>query len=136
MIHAYANATTIKLTVILRKAYGGPYIFLGCKQLGADRSYVWPDVEVAVMKAEGAVAVISHSQLSKLEGIEKKEYLREQLAEYQKKYMNSDMVLNRHFVDAEIAPERTRQVLYQDLIRLIGKPATVLVEKKHTNPPV
>ena len=136
MIHAYANATTIKLTVILRKAYGGPYIFLGCKQLGADRSYVWPDVEVAVMKAEGAVAVISHSQLSKLEGIEKKEYLREQLTEYQKKYMNSDMVLNRHFVDAEIAPERTRQVLYQDLIRLIGKPATVLVEKKHTNPPV
>ncbi|MBO5468939.1 MAG: methylmalonyl-CoA carboxyltransferase [Lachnospiraceae bacterium] len=136
MIHAYANATTIKLTVILRKAYGGPYIFLGCKQLGADRSYVWPDVEVAVMKAEGAVAVISHSQLSKLEGIEKKEYLREQLAEYQKKYMNSDMVLNRHFVDAEIAPERTRQVLYQDLIRLIGKPATILVEKKHTNPPV
>lgn len=136
MIHAYANATTIKLTVILRKAYGGPYIFLGCKQLGADRSYVWPDVEVAVMKAEGAVAVISHSQLAKLEGIEKKEFLKEQLAEYQKRYMNSDMVLDRHFVDAEIVPEQTRQILYQDLIRLTGKPAAVLVEKKHTNSPV
>lgn len=136
MIHAYANATTIKLTVILRKAYGGPYIFLGCKQLGADRSYVWPDVEVAVMKAEGAVAVISHSQLAKLEGVEKKEYLREQLAEYQKKYMNSDMVLSRHFVDDEIEPEQTRQILYQDLVRLMGRPVEVFVEKKHTNSPV
>ena len=136
MIHAYANATTIKLTVILRKAYGGPYILLGCKQLGADRSYVWPGVEVAVMKAEGAVAVISHSQLAKLEGVEKKEFLKDQLDQYQKRYMNSDMVLDRHFVDEEILPEQTRQVLYQDLIRLIGKPMTVLVEKKHTNPPV
>ena len=65
-----------------------------------------------------------------------KQFLKEQLAEYQRRYMNSDMVLNRHFVDAEIVPEQTRQILYQDLIRLMGKPAAVLVEKKHTNPPV
>ncbi len=136
MISAYANATTIKLTVILRKAYGGPYIFLGCKQLGADRSYVWPDAEVAVMKAEGAVAVISHSQLAKLEGVEKDVYLKEQLAEYERKYMNSNLVLERHFVDGQIKPEQTRQVLYQDLIRLMGKPNQEHNEKKHTNMPV
>lgn len=136
MINAYANASTIRLAVVLRKAYGGPYILMGCKQLGADRHYVWPDAEVAVMKAEGAVAVISHGQLSKLEGVEKETFLKEQLEEYQKLYMNSDMVLKRHFVDEEIKPEKTREILYQDLIRLSGKPVGVSVNKKHTVMPV
>lgn len=136
MIQAYANATTICLTVILRRAYGGPYIFMGCKQLGADRHYVWPEAEVAVMKAEGAVAVVCHSQLSKLEGMERDDYLEEQLLEYEKHYMNSDMVLSRHFVDAEIKPENTREILYQDLIRLSGKKMEKMLQKKHANIPV
>lgn len=136
MINAYANATTIRLTVVLRKAYGGPYILMGCRQLGADRHYVWPEAEVAVMKAEGAVAVISHSQLIKLEGMEKEAFLKEQLSEYRKLYMNSDMVLKRHFVDGEIRPEKTREILYQDLIRLAGKPVAKQLNKKHTNVPV
>lgn len=136
MIQAYANATTIRLTVILRKAYGGPYIFLGCKQLGADRHYVWPQAQVAVMKAEGAVAVISNSQLSQLEGVEKDEFLKKQLEDYRKAYMNSDMVLKRRFVDREIKPEQTREVLYQDLIRLAGTPVSKMVQKKHSNSPV
>ncbi|MCM1157238.1 MAG: methylmalonyl-CoA carboxyltransferase [Bacteroidales bacterium] len=136
MVQAYANATTIRLTVILRKAYGGPYIFMGSKQLGADRHYVWPDAEVAVMKAEGAVAVTSHSRLMKLEGVEKEEFLQQQLAEYKKLYMNSDMVLNRHFVDGEILPEKTREILYQDIIRLSGVPEPEPVAKKHANMPV
>ena len=136
MIHAYASATTIKLTVVLRKAYGGPYILYGCKQLGADRHYVWPQAEVAVMKAEGAVAVISHSQLGQLEGVEKSEFLKQQLESYKEKYMNSKMVLDRHFVDGEIEPAKTREILYQDLIRLSGKPVTEAVKKKHGNMPV
>ena len=136
MIHAYAQATTIRLTVILRKAYGGPYIFMGCKQLGADRHYVWPDAEVAVMKAEGAVAVICHNQLSKLEGIEKKDYLAEQLEQYQKNYMNSELVLKRNFVDRQINPEETRKILYQDLIRLSETRPSTAVNKKHSNIPV
>lgn len=136
MIHAYANATTIRLTVVLRKAYGGPYILFGCKQLGADRHYVWPGAEVAVMKAEGAVAVISHSQLGQLEGTTKDAFLKQQLESYREKYMNSKMVLDRHFVDGEIKPEQTREILYQDLIRLAGKPERELVKKKHGNMPV
>lgn len=136
MIQAYANATTIRLTVILRKAYGGPYIFMGCKQLGADKHYVWPGAQVAVMKAEGAVAVISNNQLSQLEGVEKEAFLAKQLEEYRKAYMNSDMVLKRHFVDMEIKPELTREMLYQDLIRFAGKPAKQSLQKKHPNTPV
>ncbi len=136
MINAYAQATTIRLTVILRRAYGGPYIFMGCKQLGADRHYVWPDTEVAVMKAEGAVAVICHNQLSKLEGVEKKDYLEEQLRQYQKNYMNSNLVLERHFVDGEIEPEKTREVLYRDLISLSKMHPDVPPKKKHVNMPM
>lgn len=136
MIHAYAAASTIRLTVILRKAYGGPYIFMGCKQLGADRHYVWPKAEIAVMKAEGAVAVIAQSQLAKLEGIEKKDYLNQQLFEYKKNYMNSDMVLNRHFVDKEIKPEHTREILYKDLLTLSEQACKSSLGKKHGNTPV
>ena len=128
MIQAYANATTIRLTVIVRKAYGGPYIFMGCKQLGADKHYVWPKAQVAVMKAEGAVAVISNSQLSQLEGVEKEVYLKEQLEHYKKAYMNSDTVLKRGFVDMQIKPEQTRAILYEDLIRLAGVYVDNIVE--------
>lgn len=136
MIHAYAEATTIRLTVILRKAYGGPYIFMGCKQLGADKHYVWPKAEIAVMKAEGAVAVIAQGQLAKLEGVEKKAYLQQQLSEYKKNYMNSDMVLDRQFVDSEIRPERTREVLYRDLVELSEQSHKSSLVKKHGNMPV
>ena len=136
MVHAYASATTLRLTVILRKAYGGSHIFMGCKQIGADRQYVWPGAEVAVMKAEGAVAVISHNQLSKLEGIERETYLKEQLAEYRKRYMNSHMVLERHFVDEELRPEQTRKRLYQDILTLSGAKEKRTIPKKNANPPV
>lgn len=136
MVNAYANATTIRLTVILRKAYGGSFIFMGCKQLGADRHYVWPKAEVAVMRAEGAVAVISQAQVSKLEGIEKETFLREQLEAYKKNYMNSDMALERHFVDEEIMPEQTREILYQDIQWLSTKREQRMPEKKHSNNPV
>ena len=81
--------------MILRKAYGGPYIFMGCKQLGADKHYVWPKAQIAVMKAEGAVAVISHAALSRLEEVDRKAYLEEELKSYKEKYMNSKMVLRK-----------------------------------------
>ncbi|MGN0438381.1 MAG: acyl-CoA carboxylase subunit beta [Lachnospiraceae bacterium] len=136
MIQAYAGATTIRLTVILRKAYGGPYIFMGCKQLGADKHYVWPNAQVAVMKAEGAVAVISHSQLSRLEGPEKETFLKEQLEQYKQKYMNSDLVLSRHFVDEELNPMMTRRRLYQDIIHFSQVKGDFPVRKKHANTPV
>ena len=101
------------------------------------KKYDWDTgIAIAVMKAEGAVAVISHSQLGKLEGIEKSEFLKEQLESYKEKYMNSKMVLERNFVDGEIEPSKTREILYQDLIRLSGMPVTETVKKKHGNMPV
>jgi propionyl-CoA carboxylase beta chain len=136
MIDAYAEATTLRLTVILRKGYGGPYIFMGCKQLGADRHYVWPKAEVAVMKAEGAVAVICHGKLRQLQGEEKEAYLESQIENYKENYMNSKQVLDKHFVDMEIRPEMTREILYEDLMRLSLKPKEEKPRKKHSNMPV
>ncbi|MDO5156829.1 MAG: carboxyl transferase domain-containing protein [Eubacteriales bacterium] len=135
MIQAYAQATTIKLTVILRKGYGGPYIFMGCKQLGADRHYVWPGAEVAVMKAEGAVAVICQGTLRQMHGEEKKKYLQQQIEKYRACYMNSRVVLENGFVDEEIRPELTREILYNDMIRLSNKKEK-MIERKHANMPV
>jgi propionyl-CoA carboxylase beta chain len=136
MIDAYAEATTLRLTVILRKGYGGPYIFMGCKQLGADRHYVWPKAEVAVMKAEGAVAVICHGKLRQLQGEEKEAYLESQIENYKENYMNSKQVLDKHFVDMEIRPEMTREILYEDLMRLSLKPKEEKPRRKHSNMPV
>lgn len=136
MIQAYAQATTLKLTIILRKGYGGPYIFMGCKQIGADKHYVWPNAEVAVMKAEGAVAVICQKELRQLEGKEKEEYLKKQIAWYKDTYMNSRIVLENNFVDEEIRPEMTREILYDDLTRFERKPMEELPPKKHANIPV
>lgn len=136
MIHAYAQATTLRLTVILRKGYGGPYIFMGCKQLGADKHYVWPKAEVAVMKAEGAVAVICQKELRQLEGKEKKEFLEKQIEWYKDTYMNSRLVLENNYVDEEIRAELTREILYDDLMRYELKPAEEMPPKKHSNMPV
>lgn len=136
MIHAYGQASTIRISIILRKAYGGSYILMGCKQLGADKHYVWPRAEVAVMKAEGAVAVLHQKELKALSEEEREVYLQDQLKAYQKDYMNSKMVLQRQFVEAEIKPEKTRETIYQDIIRLAGKPVENKVVKKHGNIPV
>lgn len=135
MVYAYANATTIKLTVIVRKAFGGPYIFLGSKQLGADKSYVWPGAQVAVMGAEGAVAVIYHNQIYRVEG-DKEEYVRERTREYEEVYMNSKTVLDGGFVDEEILAEDTRDVLYNDLLKYSKEDIKPRLNKKHGNMPV
>ena len=109
---------------------------MGCKQIGANRHYVWPEAEVAVMKAEGAVAVLSHNELLQLRGEEKKQYLEKKLSEYQKNYMNSKLVLQKHFVDEEIRPEKTREILYRDLLHLSGDIISFPIVKKHSNAPV
>jgi acetyl-CoA carboxylase carboxyltransferase component len=136
MIHAYANATTIKLTVILRKAYGGPYIFFGSKQLGADKSYIWPKASVTVMKAEAAVAVIYHNEVQRIESIEKEDYLLEKVKLYKEDFMNSKGILAGGFVDEELEPEDTRRRLYEDLLYFNRNKRKDTIIKKHGNMPV
>lgn len=136
LLYAYAEATAIKLTVILRKAYGGAYLAMCCKQLGADFVYAWPKAEIAVMGADAAAEVIYHKELSKLEKEEKARFLEEKIKEYQSVCMNANKALIEGYVDEAIEPEDTRERLFQDMILLRDKKGTMFIGKKHGNIPL
>lgn len=136
LLYAYAEATTIKLTVILRKAYGGAYIAMCSKHLRADMVYCWPEAEIAVMGAEGAVPIIYGNQLKGMMEEEKKVFLEEQLVNYKKQYINANTALEEGFVDELLLPEETRERLYRDLVALEGKKDLIKIHKKHGNIPL
>jgi len=136
LLYAYAEATTIKLTVILRKAYGGAYIAMCSKHLRADMVYCWPEAEIAVMGAEGAVPIIYGNQLKGMMEEEKKVFLEEQLMNYKKQYINATTALEEGFVDELLLPEETRERLYKDLVALEGKKDLIQIHKKHGNIPL
>lgn len=118
LLYAYAEATTIKLTVILRKAYGGAYIAMCSKHLRADYVYAWSGAEVAVMGAEGAVPLIYNKQIRALEAEAKREFIETKINEYNKKYMNASTALAEGYIDEVLLPEETRDRLYQDIMSL------------------
>lgn len=136
MLYAYSEATTVKLTVILRKAYGGAYIAMCSKHLRADMVYAWESAEIAVMGAEGAVEVLYSKDLKKLAGEEAVEYFSEKVEEYKQTYMNSTMAAQLGYVDAVIQPSETREELYHSIMQFQGKRSLEKVEKKHGNMPL
>ena len=136
LLYAYAEASTIKLTVILRKAYGGAYLAMCCKQIGADYVYAWPGAEIAVMGAEAAAEVIYHRELLKLSGEEKEHFLEEKSGEYRTVCMNADKALKEGYVDEAILPEMTRERLYSDIGLLRDKGELLVIPKKHGNIPL
>jgi propionyl-CoA carboxylase beta chain len=133
LIYAYAEATVPKVTVITRKAYGGAYVVMGSKHLGADVNLSWPTGQVAVMGASGAVNILYRRELS---GADDPESLR---AELQKRYedtlANPYTAADRGYVDAVIAPARTRVAVTQALRALRSKRQS-LPPKKHGNIPL
>ncbi len=131
LLYAYSEATTIKLTLIVRKAYGGAYVAMGSKHLKADFVYAWPDAEVAVMGAESAVPVIYRSALKGLKGPEKENYMRDKIEYYKQRYMNTKDALREGYIDEIIKPSDTRKVLYSNLIALSGKAEQTQINKKH-----
>ncbi len=133
MIYAYAEATVPKVTVIIRKAYGGAYIVMGSKHLRADINYAWPSSEIAVMGAEGAVSVISREEISKSENPEATR--RKLIADYQEKFNNPYVAANRGFIDEVIDPRETRIKLITALEILENKRDS-LPPKKHGNIPL
>jgi acetyl-CoA carboxylase carboxyltransferase component len=93
LLYAYSEATTIKLTVILRKAYGGAYIAMCSKHLRADYVNAWPGSEVAVMGAEGAVPIIYHKEIEQLNYNIKDLFIQEKVIQYKKVHMNVSAAL-------------------------------------------
>lgn len=135
LLYAYAEATVPKLTVILRKSYGGAYIGMCSKHLKADYVYAWPKAEIAVMGAEGAVKIIYKSAMKGMEAEDKKVFYNEKVAEYNQSLMNSNTAVEEGYVDEVLQPSETRDRLYQDLFALKNK-QEFTIQKKHGNIPL
>lgn len=137
LLYAYAEATVPKLTVITRKAYGGAYIVMGSKKLGADLNFAWPTAQIGVMGAQGAVNILYRRDLAAaMENGQDVEARRAELVQhYEEELLNPYQAAELGYVDAVITPAETRVQLIRGLRALRDK-RTVLPAKKHGNIPL
>jgi methylmalonyl-CoA carboxyltransferase large subunit len=119
ILFAYSAATVPKLTVVLRKAYGGAYIGMCCKDLGADRVVAWPTAEIAVMGAEGAAEIVFRHEIDAAEN--KPERRQELIDLYRGTFANPYVSAGRRLVDDIIEPAETKKYLAQALEALHTK---------------
>jgi propionyl-CoA carboxylase beta chain len=137
LLYAYAEATVPLVTVITRKAYGGAYIVMGSKQLGADMNLAWPTAEIAVMGGQGAVNILYRDQIRAAEAAgEDVAAVRTRLAnEYTYNVASPFLAAERGELDGIIEPAATRVAIIKALRALKGKRAS-LPPKKHGNIPL
>ena len=137
LLYAYAEATVPLVTVITRKAYGGAYIVMGSKQLGADLNFAWPTAEIAVMGGQGAVNILYRGELKAAEERgEDVAAVRTRLAtEYTYNVASPFLAAERGELDGVIQPSATRLAVIKALWALRGKRAN-LPPKKHGNIPL
>ena len=138
VIYAYANAQVPMVTVVLRKAFGGAYIVMGSKAIGADMNFAWPSSQIAVLGATGAVNIIHRKDFVKAkEAGEDVDALRAKLAaEYERTTVNANLSLEMGEIDAMIDPEQTRQAIAESLRLLADKKRVRRTTKHHGNQPL
>lgn len=132
LLYAYSEATVTKITVILRKAYGGGYIAMCSRHLRADFVFAWPGAEIAVMGPEGAANIIFRKEIMEAEN--PAAMRDEKIAEYKAKFANPYVAAAKGYVDAVIDPAETRKNLIHALEVSIGK-TVYRPTKKHGIPP-
>ncbi|MBB1262436.1 acyl-CoA carboxylase subunit beta, partial [Streptomyces alkaliterrae] len=133
LLYAYCNATVPRISVVLRKAYGGAYIVMDSRSIGSDLAFAWPTNEIAVMGAEGAANVVFRRQIA---AADDPDSARAQLVkEYKAELMHPYYAAERGLVDDVIDPAETREVLVRSLAMLRSKRAELPV-RKHGNPPM
>ncbi|MFF4800990.1 acyl-CoA carboxylase subunit beta [Streptomyces sp. NPDC001351] len=132
LLYAYCNATVPRISVVLRKAYGGAYIVMDSQSIGADATYAWPANEIAVMGAEGAANVVFRREIAAAEDPE--ETRARLVKEYRAELMHPYYAAERGLVDDVIDPAETRSTLVEALRALRAKHAD-LPSRKHGNPP-
>jgi acetyl-CoA carboxylase carboxyltransferase component len=116
LLFAFAEASVPKLTVILRKAYGGAYVVMCAKHIGGDLNLAWPTAQIAVMGAEGAVNILFRRELDTTKGDAAQERLRKKLiADYRTEFLNPYLAAERGYLDDVIDPAETRRRLLQGL---------------------
>jgi methylmalonyl-CoA decarboxylase subunit alpha len=135
-LFAYGEATVPKVTITLRKSYGGAHDVMSCKQLRGDINYAWPSAEIAVMGASGATEVLYGRQLKDIaDPEEKKKFIAEKENEYREKFANPYNAAKYGFIDDVIEPRNTRFRIIRALQALATKKDTN-PPKKHTNIPL
>lgn len=133
VLYAYSEATVPKISVIMRKAYGGAYIAMNSKEMGADLVYAWPIAEIAVMGADGAVNIAFKRKIKEAAD---PAAMREQCKkEYEERFLNPYVAASRGYVNEVIKPEETRLCILKGLRGLEGKKVET-PKKKHGNIPL
>lgn len=133
LLYAYAEATVPKITLITRKAFGGAYIAMNSKGMGADVVFAWPIAQIAVMGAEGAVEILHKERIAEAND---PAFMRRQLtAEYEEHFMTPYIAAQRGIIDDVILPEETRKKLSESFFALKGK-NEMNRTKKHGNIPL
>ncbi|MCZ4695288.1 acyl-CoA carboxylase subunit beta [Ancylomarina euxinus] len=127
LMFAYGEATVPKVTITLRKSYGGAHDVMSCKQLRGDLNYAWPSAEIAVMGAKGAIEVLHGRKMMELSDDEKIKFINEQEIEYNEKFANPYNAASYGYIDDVIEPRNTR-------FRVI-RAFQSLQTKKQSNPP-
>ena len=126
-----------KITITLRKSYGGSHIVMGCKQLRADLNYAWPSAEIAVMGASGAVAVLcaKEAKAKKDAGEDVNAFIAEKEEEYNNLFVTPYQAAKYGYIDDVIEPRNTRFRICRGLAQLATKRES-LPAKKHGNIPM
>jgi acetyl-CoA carboxylase carboxyltransferase component len=133
LLYAYCESTVPRVQVVLRKAYGGAYIVMDSKSLGADLSFAWPSNEIAVMGADGAASIIFRKELAAAPNPLQRR--RELVAEYTERLMTPYIAAERGMVDDVIDPGETRIILIRSLEMLRAKRVSS-PQRKHGNMPL
>ncbi|MBP5373521.1 MAG: acyl-CoA carboxylase subunit beta [Bacteroidales bacterium] len=134
LLYAYGEATVPKVTVTLRKGYGGAHIVMSCKQLRGDVNYAWPSAQIAVMGADGAVNVLYAKEI-KADPEHAKEIFEQKKQEYEELFSNPYQAAMKGYIDDIIEPRNTRFRVIRALEQLASKRADVPA-KKHDNLPL
>ena len=133
LLYAYGEASVPLITVITRKAFGGAYIVMGSKQLGADINLAWPTAQIAVMGAQGAVNILHRKELAEAKDTENKR--KELINEYEDTLLNPYVAADRGIIDSVIDPQDTRMHITKALRSLKNK-RVALPPRKHGNIPL
>ncbi len=133
LLYAFAEATVPKITIILRKAFGGAYIVMNSKNMGGDFNFAWPTAQVAVMGPEGAVKILNRKELAESDNPE--ELRRQLVADYKENVANPYVADEKGYIDEVIDPAETRQVLINAFALLENK-FEQSPTRKHGNMPL
>ena len=136
MLYALREATVPKISCVIRKAYGGSYVAMGSKSIGADLAFAWPGAEIAIMGAEGATEILYRKEIAGAE--DKVQYKKQKVEEYRETFSTPYYAASKGMITAIIMPEQTRTQLIKalEILKRKSKPGKSALAGKHGNIPL